>query len=141
MARVILRYRLPAALAVGLCLAAPLPAAGQDAPLTPDLPSAPPYDAGLLRLSEILGGLHYLRDLCGSDEGTRWRDQMQALINAEAPEGERRARFIDRFNRGYESFRTVYLTCTPAAREATDRYLDEGRRISRDIAARYGKEE
>ncbi len=42
-------------------------------------------DDSLTRLSEILGALHYLRGICGSSEGNRWRTEMQALIDAEAP--------------------------------------------------------
>jgi uncharacterized protein (TIGR02301 family) len=100
-----------------------------------------PYDEGLFRLAEILGAVHYLRDLCGSAEGSLWRDQMQGIIDAEEAEGERLARFVDGFNRGYDGFRSVYRTCTPAATLAVDRYLREGARIARDIAARYGREE
>jgi uncharacterized protein (TIGR02301 family) len=100
----------------------------------------PPYDEQLLRLSEILGALHYLRQLCGSGEGSLWRDEMQALIDSEARDETRKARFVDRFNRGYDSFRAVYRTCTPAATTAIDRYIDEGARIARDVAVRYGRE-
>lgn len=101
--------------------------------------TAPPYETQLLRLSEILGAIHYLRYLCGHDEQEMWRDQMSALIEAEEPDGLRRARMIDRFNRGYESFRSVYRDCTPAANESAGRYLNEGARIAADITARYGK--
>jgi uncharacterized protein (TIGR02301 family) len=98
----------------------------------------PPYEGQLLRLSEILGAVYYLRQLCDSDEGSLWRDQMQALIDTEHPNPIRRARFVDRFNRGYESYRSVYRSCTTAAATAIDRYMDEGVKIARDITARYG---
>jgi uncharacterized protein (TIGR02301 family) len=100
----------------------------------------PPYDDELLRLAEILGSMHYLRTLCGSNEGSLWRDQMQGLLDSEQPDADRRARFVDRFNRGYEGFRSVYRSCTPAATEVMDRYMTEGARIARDVVARYGKE-
>lgn len=103
-------------------------------------PPPPPYDEQLLRLSEILGSVHYLRQICGTNEGTLWRDQMQGLIDAEQAEGERLARLTDAFNRGYAGFKSVYRTCTPAASLAVDRYMEEGARIARDIAARYGRE-
>ncbi|WP_421724466.1 TIGR02301 family protein [Bauldia sp.] len=106
----------------------------------PDIPP-PPYDDQLLRLSEILGALHYLRELCDSDEGSLWRDEMQALIDAEEADPVRRTRFVDRFNRGYGGFSAVYRNCTPAAALAIDRYMDEGQRIARDIVARYGRQE
>ncbi|MGJ4951357.1 TIGR02301 family protein [Bradyrhizobium sp. HKCCYLS20291] len=99
--------------------------------------AAAPFDGDLQRLSEILGTLHYLRGICGSNEGAKWRNQMQALIDAETPSGERRARMIAGFNRGYNGFQQTYRTCTPAAMVAIRRYIDEGSKISRDLTARY----
>ena len=77
--------------------------------------AAAPFDASLQRLAEILGALHYLRGICGANEGQKWRNEMQALIDAEAPSGERRDRMIASFNRGYRGFQQTYRTCTPAA--------------------------
>ena len=62
---------------------------------------------------------------------------MQALVEAEAPPGERRDRLVASFNRGFRGFQQTYRSCTPAADLAIRRYLDEGARISRDITARY----
>ena len=98
---------------------------------------AAPFDGDLQRLSEILGALHYLRGLCGAKEGQKWRNEMQALIEAETSAGERRARIVASFNRGYRSFQQTYRTCTPAANLAIRRYLEEGAKISREITARY----
>jgi uncharacterized protein (TIGR02301 family) len=98
---------------------------------------AAPFDSDLQRLGEIMGALHYLRALCGANEGAKWRNEMQALIDAETPSGERRARMIAGFNRGYNGFQQTYRTCTPAADFAIRRYLEEGSKISREITARY----
>ena len=105
------------------------PARAQDA--------AAPFDGELQRLSEILGTLHYLRGICGNNEGAKWRNEMQALVDAETPTGERRARMIAGFNRGYNGFQQTYRTCTPAAAIAIRRYIEEGSKISRDLTARY----
>jgi uncharacterized protein (TIGR02301 family) len=64
---------------------------------------------------------------------------MAALLDAEQPSEERRARLVDRFNLGYSGFASVYRTCTPAAAVAVDRYAREGLQLSRDIVARYGQ--
>jgi len=109
-------------------------------PPVPDTSGALAYDDQLLRLSEILGAMHYLRPLCGSNEGGLWRSEMEAFLTAEQPDPARKARFVDRFNHGYEGFRSVYRVCTPAATLAIDRYMAEGARIARDVSARYGKE-
>lgn len=101
--------------------------------------AAPPYDDDLLRLAEILGGLHYLRPLCGaSGEAQRWRDEMAALIDTEQPAEARRAKMIAAFNRGYSSFAQVYRLCTPAARAAVERQLEEGSHLAHEIVVRYG---
>jgi uncharacterized protein (TIGR02301 family) len=113
---------------------APAPPA---APAAPNVSATAPYETELQRLSEILGALHYLRDICGAKEGMTWRNEMQALIEAEAPTGERKEKLTASFNRGYRGFQQSYRTCTPAADLAIRRYLEEGAKIARDITARY----
>jgi uncharacterized protein (TIGR02301 family) len=122
-----LKHLVTAVLAAALAGSAP--ARAQDA--------AAPFDGELQRLAEILGTLHYLRGICGANEGQKWRAEMQALVDAETPSGERRARMIASFNRGYNGFQQTYRTCTPAANVAIRRYLEEGSKISRDLTARY----
>ena len=90
-----------------LCLG--LPAHAQS-----DTPA--PFDNDLARLGEILGALHYLRAICGANEGAKWRNEMQALIDAEAPNGERRRKIVASFNRGYRGFQQTY---EPARRPPT----------------------
>jgi uncharacterized protein (TIGR02301 family) len=96
-----------------------------------------PFDASLQRLAEILGALHYLRGICGANEGQKWRNEMQALVDAEAPNGDRRTRMVASFNRGYRGFQQSYRTCTPAADIVIRRYLEEGSKIAREVTARY----
>ncbi|HZR61883.1 MAG TPA: TIGR02301 family protein [Xanthobacteraceae bacterium] len=96
-----------------------------------------PYDPDLQRLSEILGALHFLRGICGANEGQKWRNEALALIDAEAPGGPRHDQMVQAFNRGYAGFQQSYRTCTPAATVAIHRYLQEGAQISRDITAHY----
>src|SRR3954469_19163291 len=96
-----------------------------------------PFEQPLLRLAEVLGSLHYLRNLCG-ETGDASRKEMEQLLATENPPPDKRTRFIASFNRGYRSFDGVYVTCTASATEAIDRYMKEGEALSRDIAARYG---
>ncbi|MEW6255927.1 MAG: TIGR02301 family protein [Pseudomonadota bacterium] len=101
--------------------------------------STPPYETDLLRLAELLGGLHYLRPLCGmTAEQQSWRGEMQALIDAEQPSEARRGKLIAAFNQGYGSYAQVYRSCTPSAAQAVARQLDEGARLAHDIVVRYG---
>jgi uncharacterized protein (TIGR02301 family) len=106
-------------------------------PQSPAQNTPAPFDRDLQRLSEILGSLHFLRGICGSNEGQKWRNEAQTLIDTEAPAGERREQLIANFNRGYRAFQQSYRTCTPAADFVIRRYLAEGAKIAREITARY----
>ena len=99
----------------------------------------PPYEKQLLRLSEILGAVQYLGNLCGGEDGSIWHDKMAALLDSEAASPERRRRLTASFNRGFRTFEETYRACTPSARFAITRYMGEGARISGDIAARYSR--
>ena len=97
-----------------------------------------PFDHDLGRLSEILGALHFLRGVCNSGEGEKWRSEAKALIDAEAPSGNRREQMVASFNRGYSGFEQTYRICTPAADIVIRRYMEEGAKIAHDITAHYG---
>jgi uncharacterized protein (TIGR02301 family) len=115
--------------------ALPAQPAGTPPPPVQDQPA--PYDPDLERLSEILGALHFLRGICNSNDGQKWRNEAQALIDAEAPTGNRHDEMVASFNRGYRGFQQSYRTCTPAADVVIHRYMQEGAKIARDITARY----
>ena len=102
-------------------------AAGQVAISTPD---TRPYDERLMRLSEILGAVHYLRELCGSSDGQAWRDRMKELMDAEGSTALRRAKLTRSFNNGYRSYSRTYNNCTASAQTAITRFLAEGAEIA-----------
>lgn len=97
-----------------------------------------PYDDRLAELAETLGALHHLRPLCGAPEAQTWRDQMQAILDAEQPSRERRQRVVDRFNQSYRSLAAVHRTCTPAARELAETYRLRGEVLGRELVTRWG---
>ena len=99
----------------------------------------PAYEDQLLRLSEILGALHFLRTLCDAGDGNAWRSDMDQLLASESPGPIRRGRLVAHFNHGFETFHAIYNTCTPAARLSIRRYLVEAERITGDIRLRYGQ--
>jgi uncharacterized protein (TIGR02301 family) len=109
---------LGAGLAVALLAAASHPAAAA--------PEGKPYDDRLFRLSEILGAVHYLRELCGADEGQMWRERMSELVKSEGSTALRRARLTRSFNKGYRSYSRTYNTCSPSAQSAINRFITEG---------------
>lgn len=85
-----------------------------------------PYDEQLLRLAEILGSVHYLRELCSANDGQLWRERMKELLDTEGATALRRARLTRSFNQGYRSYRRTYATCTPSAQSSIERFLAEG---------------
>ena len=99
----------------------------------------PPYESDILKLSEMLGALHYLRTLCAAEDAPSWRERMQALIEAESCQPERCERLAGAFNAGYQGFARNYKICTPAAKAVTQRFLAEGSRLADGINARNAK--
>jgi uncharacterized protein (TIGR02301 family) len=120
--------------------AKPKPPADDLPPIIPRESSAPPppddrpYDAKLLRLAEILGAIHYLRELCGAQEGQLWRDQMKEIVRNEGSTAVRRAKLVNSFNDGYRGYRRTYRTCTSSATLAVTRFSVEGAQIAVALA-------
>lgn len=91
-----------------------------------------PYDEKLIRLAEILGSIHYLRELCGSEDGQAWRERMRELIEAEGATALRRARLTRSFNKGYRNY-TSHSSCSPSHRTAITRFMVEGAEIAESL--------
>lgn len=97
------------------------------------------YDVNLQRLGELLGSLHFLRNLCG-ETGSTWRDFMQELLDAENPEAERRAIIVARFNAGYRSHSEIHLRCDENVQSIINAYTKEGEELARRIVKQYGNQ-
>jgi uncharacterized protein (TIGR02301 family) len=104
----------------------------------PAEPPPAPYDRDLLRLSEIIGALAFLRGLCGAGDAGEWPDRMKSILESEGVTSNRRDRLAGAYNRGYRGYALTYRVCTPSATEASGRYLAEGERLSHGIAGRFG---
>lgn len=92
-----------------------------------------PYDDRLMRLSEIIGAVHYLRELCGANEGQVWRERMREIIEAEGSNAMRRARLTRSFNQGYYSYSKTHKICTTTAQTAISRFMSEGVQLSEGL--------
>jgi uncharacterized protein (TIGR02301 family) len=133
-------------LAVMLAASATVPGHAQTGTAAPKLPPAAapqhpagpddrPYDTQIFRLAEILGTLHYLRELCGANEGQVWREHMRELVASEGTSALRRAKLVDSFNRGYRDYSRTYRTCTQPALVAIQRFMDQATAISEGLIA------
>ena len=118
-------------------------AAGDDKKAEPAAPAPQaekpaPYDDRLLRLAEILGSVHYLRNLCKGSEA-EWREEMTNLLAEETKnEPKRAAKLTAAFNRGFRSFASTYTKCTEQAVAAEEKYRAEGATLAAEITARFG---
>jgi len=94
-------------------------------------------DEGMERMAEILGGLHYLDNLChGKSE--EWRHFMDRLILTENSSTPLHRRLIAAFNRSYRAFAENHHQCTLAARQAIKLYRQEGVTLSNELVSRFG---
>ncbi|KAB1069537.1 TIGR02301 family protein [Methylobacterium planeticum] len=116
----------------------PAAKAPEKEPPPPPEPPPAPYDRELMRLSEIIGSLAFLRGLCAEPDAAEWPARMKALIEAEGVTPTRRDRLAGAYNRGYRGYALTYRVCTSAAHEAAGRFVAEGERLSHGLAARFG---
>ncbi|MGA3302982.1 MAG: TIGR02301 family protein [Methylovirgula sp.] len=112
------------------------PGNNNPADASPD--AAPPYEPQLLRLSELLGALAYLQDLCGQHDGAVWREKMSTLLDAEAKSPVRKERLAGAYNRGFKDYSITYRLCTANAQAIIGRFLNESIDISHDVVRQYG---
>ncbi|CAO4183411.1 TIGR02301 family protein [Methylorubrum populi] len=107
-------------------------------PAAPAEPPPAPYDRDLMRLSEIVGALAFLRNLCTAPDAAEWPARMKAILDSEGVTQGRRDRLAGAYNRGFRGYSLTYRVCTPAADEAARRFIAEGERLSHAIAGRFG---
>jgi uncharacterized protein (TIGR02301 family) len=124
------RSRAGLVLLAGLAIAQAAAAAWAQGPAS----DGKPYDDKLMRLSEILGAVHYLRELCGGNDGQAWRDRMRELMDTEGSSALRRARLTRSFNNGYRAYSRTYSACSQSAQTAITRFLAEGADIAETLA-------
>ncbi len=113
-----------AALIAGITVATATPLAAQSAR----------YEQNLLRLSEILGSMHYLQQICETFTSKTWRNQMIKLIRVEKAKGEKEARLTAGFNRGYSKYQDWFTSCTDGANVEIERFTREGSELSTWLA-------
>jgi uncharacterized protein (TIGR02301 family) len=104
----------------------------------PTLAIDPPYQRQMERLSEIMGSLSFLQPLC-QDTSVDWRAEAADLIALDQPDQDRRQRLAGAFNEGYIAYARFHHACTPSAREALTRLLQEAERTARDIHTRFAE--
>ncbi len=101
----------------------------------------PPYEPEILKLAEIMGSLAFLGDLCAvnvkSPPSAIWRAKAQELLANEETTPARKEQFTGRFNRGFNSYREVYRTCTANAETSRIRLLQDGAKLTREISSRF----
>jgi uncharacterized protein (TIGR02301 family) len=130
--------RLPRIRHVPQAAAKPEPSKAEAQPTPAANEPPPPYEPELLRLSEILGALTYLRDICGAQDAESWRARMQALLDSEAKTATRKEHLAGAYNRGFHGYEISYRSCTPNAEVIIKRFSAEGEKIAHDVANRYG---
>jgi len=91
--------------------------------------------ASVAQLAAVLGGVHHLRTLCGTNEGQLWRNKMIEMMGALSPSEAERQVLIKHFNDAYYRYRNAYPNCTPTATNQADRLMQDGHRLAEELAA------
>lgn len=107
--------------------------------LRPPPPTPMAAQQPLAELSETLGSLTRLAEVCAPDaKPNPWRARMEGLLEAEGEAAQAKAQMQGAFNRGYAEFANSYDRCTPAALAAEEAQRREAARQAQAIALRFG---
>lgn len=88
-----------------------------------------------IQLAEILGAIHHLRDICGTNEGQLWRNKMIEMIGVLEPSDADRQRLVKNFNDSFYRYKNTYPGCTATASRQSDKLMQDGQRLAEELAA------
>ncbi|GAB5508743.1 MAG: TIGR02301 family protein [Hyphomicrobiales bacterium] len=117
----VLSSRIAASMALAALLAVSMPI------FTAQAQTQAQTDAALLDLSEILGALAHLEDICAKGDGSR--TDMEALLASEELTPVRQSVLIDSFNRGFRNVAVTHQRCTSASERLIERHHERGGEI------------
>jgi uncharacterized protein (TIGR02301 family) len=110
------------------------PAAARPAP-----PVSTAQEKPLVDLSEVVGALAFLSQLCQPGATPNpWRARMEVLLEAEGEPSGAREKMAGAFNTGFADYATTYRQCTPAAEAARLALTREAARLARELERRFG---
>ncbi|MDX5366539.1 MAG: TIGR02301 family protein [Alphaproteobacteria bacterium] len=91
--------------------------------------------ARAVQLAEILGAVHHLRDVCGTNEGQLWRNKMIEMLGVLEPTDTERQQLVKNFNDSYYRYKNTYPACTATAARQSDKLMQDGQRLAEELAA------
>lgn len=107
-------------------------------PKAPLLP-ANPQEKPLADLSEIIGALAFLTQICSPTTNPNpWRVRMETLLDAEGEIAGAREKMTGAYNHGFTDYSTTYRQCTDAAHTARRVLVRDAARLAREIERRFG---
>lgn len=86
-------------------------------------------------LAYVLGESHALRQACNGPDDQYWRDRMQAMIDAEQPDGPTKVRMAEAFNTGFAAGQSGFPDCDAAARAEAARIAARGAVLARRLGS------
>ena len=91
------------------------------------------HSTRLVRIAEIMGGLHYLRGICDKENNQVWRGNMLRLLDLEQPPQDVRERMVSRFNSYFDREKRSYSTCNRKATREIKRLAGEGQQLTSEL--------
>ncbi len=91
------------------------------------------HQTRLVRIAEIMGGLHYLRGICDKENNQVWRGNMLRLLDLEQPPQDVRERMVSRFNSYFDREKRSYSTCNRKTTREIKRLAGEGQQLTSEL--------
>ncbi len=92
------------------------------------------HQTRLVRMAEVMGGLHYLRGICDKEDNQVWRGNMMRLLDLEQPPQDVRERMVSRFNSYFDREQKSFSTCNRKATREIKKLAGEGQQLTSELS-------
>jgi len=91
----------------------------------------------MIKLAEVMGGLHHVRGACYRPEQNEWRVSFYRMLDLQNPDRYFRARLVEAFQSSYAEHRRRYGPCDQSAARRAAKLAQEGEELSRELMFEY----
>lgn len=91
----------------------------------------------MIKIAEIMGGLHHVRGACYPPEREEWRISFYRMLDLQKPDEFFRKNLVGAFQNSYAEHRARYPACDHRTAERAAKLAERGERLSQKLMIEY----
>ena len=91
----------------------------------------------MVKIAEIMGGLHHLRGACYPPEREEWRISFYRMLDLQKPDEYFRKNLVGAFQESYAKHRARYPGCDHRTAKRAAKLAERGERLAQELMIEY----